>query len=820
MTMDRGDVVGWMERLREAARSGEQINLAPGLPNDEADPPDAGEGITARQLSAKDIRAVLLEPNLVVDPRGLQIHGALVSGTLDLDHLKLPCRLVFTHCRFENALSFEQAHLPELILNDVVLPGLSLNSTRIAGNCIFLNLRTKGAVHAVDVQIGGRLGLMGAKLKDSDGYALSLDRAEINGGAFFGGMEAAGEVRAPGARITGQLDLTGAKLNNPDGNALTLDGAEISDGVFFGGMEAAGEVRAPGARIAGQLVLTGAKLNNPGGNVLTLDWANINGGAFLGELETTGEVRALGARITGQLVLTGAKLNNAGRNVLTLDGAEISGGAFLGELETTGGVRALGARIIGRLVLTGAKLNNPGGDALTLDGAEIGVGAFLGRLEATGEVRALGARITGQLVLTGAKLNNPGGDALTLDGAEISGGAFLGELETTGEVRALGARITGELGLTGAKLNNAGGDALSLDKAEINGDALLKGLETMGGVRALGARVTGQLDLTGAKLNNPDGNALILDGAEINGDAVLKGLETSGKVRALSARVTGQLDLKGAKLRNPGGDALDLSNATLDTVVLDDTLNAEGSMRLSLVSISVLSVGEKKPIKGLPILSSANGWTVGTLHGFLRTDRNSACAWLDTVDTTPRIAGRKEFEAQPWKELAKFYDQIGQPEDGRRLRFRASKRTTRVTPWTSKLVRWPYGALVGYGYYPAIILIWLTALWIAVVVLCFLNAAAFTPTDLRVSTVTVVSGNQSEIVRVTGEAVTPPSYPSFNPGLFAVDTAIPAAATGQAAAWRVTGNAGLLGLFAAFKGFAWVLTALLLAGITGLLRKD
>ena len=98
-------------------------DLDPGVAEDEADPPDAGEGVSASRLPAADIRALLLEPGLRVDPRGLQIRGAFVTGTLDLDHAKLPCRLVFTHCRFENAPSFEEAILLDLVLADVALPG-------------------------------------------------------------------------------------------------------------------------------------------------------------------------------------------------------------------------------------------------------------------------------------------------------------------------------------------------------------------------------------------------------------------------------------------------------------------------------------------------------------------------------------------------------------------------------------------------------------------------------------------------------------------------------------------------------------------------
>jgi hypothetical protein len=43
---------------------------------------------------------------------------------------------------------------------------------------------------------------------------------------------------------------------------------------------------------------------------------------------------------------------------------------------------------------------------------------------------------------------------------------------------------------------------------------------------------------------------------------------------------------------------------------------------------------------------------------------------------------------------------------------------------TSKLVRWPYAALVGYGYHPAITLGWLSALWISVLILSCFNAQA------------------------------------------------------------------------------------------------
>jgi uncharacterized protein YjbI with pentapeptide repeats len=724
MVASTEDGTTWIRRLRKAAGSGEPVDLAPDFPEDESDPPDAGEGVSARELPAEDIRALLLEPDLVIDPRGLRVRGALVTGILDLDNAKLPCRLVFTHCRFENAPSFEQAILPGLVLEAVALPGLSLHSARLTGGANLTGLRSTGEVMAENIHIGGR------------------------------------------------LDLTGAKLDNPGGIALNLNGADIA------------------------------------------------GNTFLGGLESTGEVRATGAHVDGSLLLTGAKLKNPGWYALALDGAEISRGAQLSHLEAVGGVRALDVHIGGGLDLTEARLNSMYLGALNLDRADVAGNLILENLEAVGEVRALGAHIGGRLDLTMARLTSPEETALNLDGADVTGGVVLDNLVADGEVRAVGAHIGVKLSMFAARLNSKPRPALNLAGIDIKGNAFMVILQAHGDVMANRAHIDGQLHMGGAKLNAPDGCALCLSGAEITGNVVLAELEAAGHVEASFSHVAGALDLRRAKLDNPGGNALDLSAATLGILVLDDAFTAEGRTDLSHASIHVLSVGREKPAHGLPPLSGAQGWTLGTVLGFLRTDRKSARAWLDTIDTVPRTGGRKEFAAQPWKEIAKIYDQIGQPEDARRLRFWAARRTTRVAPWTSKLVRWPYATLVGYGYYPLIVLGWLAALWLTVLVMCCLHAQAFTPTDSRASTVTVTTNNRSDEVRVTGATAPPPNYPRFDAGLFAVDTAIPAAETGQANAWRVTENTWLPSVFAAVKGFAWLLTALLLAGITGILRKD
>ncbi|GAA1267418.1 hypothetical protein GCM10009589_20690 [Arthrobacter pascens] len=177
---------------------------------------------------------------------------------------------------------------------------------------------------------------------------------------------------------------------------------------------------------------------------------------------------------------------------------------------------------------------------------------------------------------------------------------------------------------------------------------------------------------------------------------------------------------------NQGANALSLSNARIGGVVLRLNLVSHDGVDFSFAAIRVLSAGIVKPPNGLPPISNAQGWTLGTVEGFLRSDWKSAADWLDSIEARDGNHRRKEFASQPWKELAKCYDQIGQPEDGRWLRYQAARRTTRVAPSPSKAMRLIYGGLVGYGYYPLIVIGWLAALWLLVFLLSSAQTGSFT----------------------------------------------------------------------------------------------
>lgn len=710
--------MSWVERLSQAAASGETIDLSRILPADPSAEPADRDQTSARRIPAEDIRAVLLNPSLVADPAGLRIRGAFVSGTLDLDHSRLTCRLVFQNCLFENALSVDHGTLRGLELSNVILRSLSMKSARVEGDCLLMRLRVSGGLMLGQIQVWGDLRLDHAELGNTAGPALMLDGANITGSVNLDGVEATGEVRGHGARINGQLLLSRAKLRNAGRTALLLDASKIGAGAYLNDLEAAGSIRLCNAEINSHLSLASAVIGeaHPNGTLVNLKGADIVGDIDMSNLKATGTIYASGLHVNGQLDLQGAKLSNPNGYVLVLDDAEITQ-AFMSEVETIGAFLIRNARIKG-LNLQKAKLNDPQ-NALCLDGSEIS-DLFLDEVEATGRVRGVGLQVK-NLVLIDAKLENPGHEAaLTFEAAQVSSGLLMNRISAIGGV-----------GLHGSKIE--------------------------------------LLDMTEAKFSTQEEKDVVV-----------------------------------------------LSAAMVDTLILAEASFVGGSIRLDKATFGLLHVGNKKPAGGLPPLSDAHGLAVSSLGGFLRTDVKSARDWLDTIPAK----GKRDFAAQPWREFAKVYDEQGQPEDGRRLRFWASQRLTRVAPFPSRLIRHLYGVLVGHGYYPALVLWWLTCLWLTAAVLSSLLAYSFTPTDLRVASIEVVNGTKKEVVRVDGNAASPPNYPSFSALLYAVDTAIPAAATGQATAWRVTENTWLAVILAVIKGAGWILTALLLAGVTGLLRKN
>src|SRR5712671_6353917 len=122
--------------LLEAGRQGRVLDCA-----------SAGAGTEGRRtVDSALLRRCCLELKDQIDPRGLRLRDATVTGPVDLAGLEVPFPLRFEGCDFDSALRVAGAQLRELaLIGTVRLPGLLGNCLRVRGDLDLSASRVSGA---------------------------------------------------------------------------------------------------------------------------------------------------------------------------------------------------------------------------------------------------------------------------------------------------------------------------------------------------------------------------------------------------------------------------------------------------------------------------------------------------------------------------------------------------------------------------------------------------------------------------------------------------------------------------------------------------
>jgi hypothetical protein len=252
-------------------------------------------------LAARDVRADLIrwlcvdrEARELVDPRGVQILGARITGELDLSFANVLFPLFLKGCRLEQRIDLRSAKMPVLSLEGSWTGAIAADELKLEGT-LFLKsaFHAEGEVRLLGATIGGNLNAMGGTFKnlksdknpDSTGYTLTADGIKVTGGVFMRNeldadvvknkFVAEGEVRLLGATIGGNLDADGGTFRNPNpkGYALNADRIKVHGGVSLRNIFVPeGGVRLHGAEVTGQLQVADAWLG-----AFDLDSAHVTG---------------------------------------------------------------------------------------------------------------------------------------------------------------------------------------------------------------------------------------------------------------------------------------------------------------------------------------------------------------------------------------------------------------------------------------------------------------------------------------------------------------------------------------------------------------
>ncbi|MGW7067492.1 membrane-associated oxidoreductase [Streptomyces sp. NPDC054855] len=238
-----------------------------------------------RTVRAEVLRALLIDgPRQEGETPVLRLHGARITGKLDLEYAEVPGAIHLWSCYFDGELDLYGAQLRQLNLGWSVFPDLYGTGLRIDGSLRMTGVRVRRGIRLGGARIAGTVFLDGAHLGEQglaaafDEPALALNRATIDGDLHADdGFTAHGLVRLAGAVVAGTINFNDAVLSNPGSTALQAANLSAGDDLHAMRLTAYGRLNLPGARIPGQFNLEGAKLSNPGGVALR---ASIVGGAL------------------------------------------------------------------------------------------------------------------------------------------------------------------------------------------------------------------------------------------------------------------------------------------------------------------------------------------------------------------------------------------------------------------------------------------------------------------------------------------------------------------------------------------------------------
>jgi len=238
------------QSLIEHVGRGEVLNLA-------ADDEDIDEAAMrswgdSRACRASVIRDILLGRLAAdIDPHGVRLRAARITGRLDLENLTTDIWLELEDCLLEEGVVARDARLPGLWLTgcqiehpaDPPFDGtalscgmLGLTGARVIGHT------EAGAVELLAAHVSGRLDCTEVKLCNDAGPALDANTLQVGKNMLlsgeFTGTGGEGAVCLLGAQISGQLGFDGAQLRNDAGPALDAQGLQVGLHLFLRGFTA------------------------------------------------------------------------------------------------------------------------------------------------------------------------------------------------------------------------------------------------------------------------------------------------------------------------------------------------------------------------------------------------------------------------------------------------------------------------------------------------------------------------------------------------------------------------------------------------------
>ncbi|MEY9993044.1 hypothetical protein ABIE67_005076 [Streptomyces sp. V4I8] len=563
-------------------------------------------------------------------------------------------------------------------------------------------------------------------------------------------------------------------------------------------------VRIEGARIVGSLRLEHANL------VCPLDLT----GCYFDEIINLEQTRAPAIFFKGCTIPNGVEADQ----IHTQNNFEIE------NCKVNGGIRLRAARIRGQFIMNSSRVRHESEVCLSALGMTALQGAFFKDFVAEGKVALTGATFGRVLDMQRAQLTkSPDGRALnarriTVAGAVKMSGGFVAE----GGVDLTGSDIKGDANLAGGRFirNGAAGPeerVIDLTRAFIGQNAYFNGgFHASGTVCLLDAQIKGSLRCEGGLFENPNDTAISAAGVTVERDVNLtkpstdqaredvRGFAADGLTDFSGARISGKMDCSGGTFNNPQRVALNISGITAGSLVFGKEFRASGTLDLHRARvIGVLKAGAAVQASQVQL----KGLTYGSFEDEMPLRQR--LEWLRSA--------QRPFEPQVYRQLASFYRTLGDDKSakmvlvaGRGAHFSTKNKAIQALAWLFK-------KSVGYGYYPSLVLVWLSALEIT-------GGCLFSTlrNDLLLAPIYIDSDASSPghpLGTITGSGhVTEHGYPAYQPWLYTLDLLLPVVDLRQSEIWIPHRAAEWCSM--AFIVSGWALATTLVIGLGSVFTRE
>ncbi len=435
---------------------------------------------------------------------------------------------------------------------------------------------------------------------------------------------------------------------------------------------------------------------------------------------------------------------------------------------------------------------------------------------------------------------------LTVHG-DLNFGNFLwgqdrGGFDASGLVNLVGARIEGVANFSGGHFRYSEDSsepwaqpqklALFISDAEIKGDVNLGGgFESRGCAFVAENTIGGDLNCFGGRFINPGNAALEAGGNEIKGVVFLGpnpgfapnlGFESDGLVMFENTRVAAFFLVDRATFRGQASEphGLFANGLSVRGAFFWHDVKLENAALLDLSGANVNALFDEERSWPAPGKLLIDGFTYGLLGGISSYFPN----WTSPVDAHSRLrwlALQPGYHPQPYRQLAKVLAESGDDAGATQVRIAADDlRYAQYGVWGRI-----WGAFlkytIGYGHRPLLAIGWSFAVvlfgWIVV----------------RIA-------NQAGVMRLTWPETTPPpsgdAHKDLYPLLYSLDVFVPFVNLHQEHYWwpdpQAAGECRIFGTQFRLRGTlvlyylwfqiiaGWLLSAIFVAGVTGLIRGD